>query len=80
MSSAIVVLAQAPAGKQAAPPRRVLSVTTTAWPDGGEIPLRNASRGGENKSPAFEFHWNLGTNPSTAPEDLQFLCRDFSRR
>ena len=26
---------------------------------------------GENKSPAFEFHWNRGTNPSTAPEDLK---------
>ena len=65
------LFAQAPAGKQGAPPRRVLSVTTTAWPDGAEIPLRNASRGGENKSPAFEFHWNIGTSPGTAPEDLQ---------
>jgi Raf kinase inhibitor-like YbhB/YbcL family protein len=26
---------------------------------------------GENKSPAFEFHWNLGTNPGTAPDTLQ---------
>jgi hypothetical protein len=26
---------------------------------------------GDNKSPAFEFHWNLGTNPSTAPPSLQ---------
>jgi Raf kinase inhibitor-like YbhB/YbcL family protein len=69
MSSAIMVYAQAPAGKQ--PPRRVLSVTTTAWPDGGEIPLKNASRAGENKSPAFEFHWSMATNPSTAPENIQ---------
>ena len=73
--SAIVVLslsaaaaAQAPAGRPA--PRLVLWVTTTAWADGGEIPMTNAARG-ENKSPAFEFHWNLGTNPATAPESLQ---------
>ncbi len=47
-----------------------LWVTTTAWPDGGEIPMTNAVRG-ENKSPAFEFHWNLGTNPGSAPASLQ---------
>ncbi len=69
VSSVMVVSAQAPAGKQ--PPRHVLSVTTTAFADGAEIPLKNASRGGENKSPAFEFHWNITTNPSTAPDDLQ---------
>ena len=51
-------------------PRLVLWVTTTAWPDGGEIPMTNAARG-DNKSPAFEFHWNLGANPGTAPENLQ---------
>jgi hypothetical protein len=71
MSSCAVAMAQAPAGqKGAAPPRLVLSVTSTAWPDGGEVPMRNAGRG-ENKSPAFEFHWNLGTNPGAAPESLQ---------
>ena len=37
----------------------MLSVTTTAWPDGGEVPPKNAYRG-ENKSPAFEFHWSKG--------------------
>jgi Raf kinase inhibitor-like YbhB/YbcL family protein len=26
---------------------------------------------GENKSPNFEFHWNLGPNPTTTPETLQ---------
>jgi Raf kinase inhibitor-like YbhB/YbcL family protein len=51
-------------------PRLVLWVTSTAWPDGGEIPMKNAARG-DNKSPAFEFHWNLGTNPATAPPTLQ---------
>lgn len=32
--------------------------------------MRHAVRG-ENKSPAFEFHWNLGTNPASAPENLK---------
>src|ERR1700728_2064828 len=71
ISSCAVALAQASAGqKGAAPPRPVLSVTSPAWPDGAEVPMRNAFRG-ENKSPAFEFHWNLGVNPGTAPESLQ---------
>ena len=51
-------------------PRLVLWVTSTAWPDGGEIPMTNAARGG-NKSPAFEFHWNRGTSPAAPPEDLK---------
>src|SRR3984885_11233387 len=73
--SAIVVaswsagaLAQTPQPKPA--PRLVLWVTSTAWSDGGEIPMTNAARG-DNKSPAFEFHWNLGTNPASAPDTLQ---------
>ncbi len=72
LSLAALAIAQAPpAGRQGgAAPRPVLWVTTDAWPDGGEIPLRNAGRF-ENKSPAFEFHWNLGTNPATAPDTLQ---------
>ena len=48
----------------------MLWVTSTGWPDGGEVPMKHAGRG-ENKSPAFEFHWNLGPNPGTAPENLQ---------
>src|ERR1700683_3988084 len=68
--SCAMAIAQAPAGGRGGPPRPVLSVTSTAWPDGGEVPMRNAGRG-ENKSPAFEFHWNLGTNPGAAPESLQ---------
>ncbi len=69
--SSASVMAQAPAaGQAAAPPRPVLWVASTAWPDGAEIPMRNAVRG-DNKSPAFEFHWNLGTNPGAAPESLQ---------
>lgn len=75
-----VGMAQAPAGQAPggqpgaargpAAPRPVLWVSTPAFPDGGEVPMRNAGRG-ENKSPAFEFHWNLGPNPGTAPENLQ---------
>ena len=74
VSSCAMVMAQAPAGAAGKggppPPRLVLSVTTTAWPDGGEVPMRNAGRG-ENKSPAFEFHWTLGPNPAAAPDTLQ---------
>jgi hypothetical protein len=68
----VMASAQPPAAGKGGPPppRLVFSVTTTAWPDGGEVPMRNAGRG-ENKSPAFEFHWSLGTNPAAPPEGLQ---------
>jgi Raf kinase inhibitor-like YbhB/YbcL family protein len=69
-SLSVVAVAQPPAAPPRPAPHLVLWVTTTAWPDGGEIPMRNSSRG-ENKSPAFEFHWNLGPNPSTAPDTLK---------
>lgn len=56
---------------QTAPaPTPRLSVTSSAWPDGGEIPARHAARG-DNKSPAFEFRWYLGTAPTAAPAALQ---------
>jgi Raf kinase inhibitor-like YbhB/YbcL family protein len=71
MSSSALALAQpAGGGRAAPPPRPVLWVSSTAWADGAEVPMKNAFRG-ENKSPAFEFHWNLSTNPTTAPETLQ---------
>jgi Raf kinase inhibitor-like YbhB/YbcL family protein len=57
-------------GRGAAPARTVLTVTSTAWPDGGEIPMKYSVRG-ENQSPAFEFHWMQGMNPAEAPADLQ---------
>ncbi len=58
-------------GRPGGPPRGpVLSVTSTAFPDGGEVPMRNAGRG-ENKSPAFEFHWSNGLTPAEAPATLQ---------
>jgi Raf kinase inhibitor-like YbhB/YbcL family protein len=39
----------------------VLMVTTSAFPDGGEVPQKHAGRGG-NMSPAFEFKWVTGGN------------------
>ena len=64
-ASCAMVMAQGPGGAKGkgGPPRLVLSVTSPAWPDGGEVPMRNAGRG-ENKSPAFEFHWSLGPIPA----------------
>ena len=71
LSSAALVIAQGPpAGRGRGGPRLQFWVTTSAWPDGGEVPMANAGRGG-NKSPAFEFHWNLGTEPASAPESLK---------
>ena len=32
--------------------------------------MKNSVRG-ENISPAFEFHWNLGPNPTTQPPNVQ---------
>ncbi len=72
-----IALAQAPAagapqapGRGGMPARVSLSVTSTGWPDGGEVPMKHAARG-ENKSPAFEFHWSTGNTPATAPATLQ---------
>jgi Raf kinase inhibitor-like YbhB/YbcL family protein len=56
-------------GRAAAAPRPVLSVTSTGFPDGGEVPMKHAGRG-ENKSPAFEFHWTLMNAPAAAPDNL----------
>jgi phosphatidylethanolamine-binding protein (PEBP) family uncharacterized protein len=70
LSSSATAIAQNPPAKQAPAPRLVFWVSSTAWQDGAEIPMRHAARG-ENKSPAFEFHWNLGTNPAAAPDSLK---------
>lgn len=69
--------AQAPAGQAPAGPRAgggggraQFAVTSTTWPDGGEVPMRHAGRG-ENKSPAFEFKWlGPGGTAGTAPANL----------
>lgn len=69
-----VLTAQGPGGAKGGakggPPRPVLSVSSNAWPDGGEVPLKYAFRG-DNKSPEVEFHWTLGGNPTNAPDGLQ---------
>ena len=81
MGAAVAVaIAQAPpgggppraagAGGRGGAPRTVLSVTSTASPDGGELPMKHAYTG-ENKSPALEFHWTEGTTPASPPEGLQ---------
>jgi Raf kinase inhibitor-like YbhB/YbcL family protein len=67
---AAALWAQQPGAKGAPPARVVLSVTSPAWPDGGEVPMHHAFRG-DNKSPAFEFHWSMGNNPASAPDNLQ---------
>ncbi len=74
VTSSALAIAQAPApAPAAAPPARprfTFWVTTSAFPDGGEVPMKYAMRG-DNKLPAFEFHWNLGMNPApTPPPDL----------
>ena len=76
VASCVVAFAQAPAapqggGRGPAAPRLVLSVTSPAWPDGGEVPMHHAGRG-DNKSPAFEFHWSLGPTPAAAPDTLHW--------
>jgi len=48
----------------------VLSVTSAAFPDGGEVTMHNAGRG-DNKSPAFEFHWMNGVTPAAAPDTVK---------
>src|SRR5580658_8983774 len=77
MSSSAMALAQAPAGAPpgggrgpGGPPRPVLTVTSPAWADGGEVPMNNAGRGG-NKSPEFEFHWSVGNTPADTPAALK---------
>ena len=66
--------APAPAGAEAGrggAPRPVLSVTSTAFPDGGEVPECAIPGRGDNKSPAFEFHWTVSNTPADAPANLQ---------
>jgi Raf kinase inhibitor-like YbhB/YbcL family protein len=71
LAAAAMVMAQGGGGKgKGGPPRPVLSVSSPAWADGGEVPMQNAGRGG-NKSPEFEFHWTLGNDPTNPPDGLQ---------
>ncbi len=80
LASGALILAQQPAGgkgpggpgqgKGKGPAGPVFSVTSPAFPDGSEVPLK-FSFYGENKSPEFTFNWTTGGNPSPAPEALQ---------
>lgn len=81
LSAGAMLLAQAPPGGGKGgpgggkgggrgPAGPVLSVTSSAWADGGEVPMKHAGRG-DNKSPAFEFHWSTGNTPAEAPATLQ---------
>jgi Raf kinase inhibitor-like YbhB/YbcL family protein len=70
LSSPALAIAQSAPAKKAPAPRLVFWVTTTAWADGAEIPMRHAFRG-DNKSPAFTFRWNLGTDTAAAPDTLK---------
>jgi Raf kinase inhibitor-like YbhB/YbcL family protein len=76
LSLAAMGNAQAPAGGGRAggggrgPAGPAFSVTTDAWPDGGEIPLKYSFYG-DNKNPAFQFHWSRGTADAPAPDTLK---------
>lgn len=48
----------------------VLSVTSSSFPDGGEVPMKHAGVG-ENKLPEFTFNWSQAGNPVEAPATLQ---------
>jgi len=70
LSASAVIVAQAPPPGRGGGPRLTFWVSSTAWPDGGEIPMKYSSRG-DNKSPAFEFHWTLGANAVAAPDSVK---------
>src|ERR1700691_805493 len=79
VSTFTIVMAQAPAGAKGGgggkgggrgPAGPAFTVTSSAWPDGGEVPMHHAGRG-DNKSPAFEFHWMTGTTAASAPDTLK---------
>src|ERR1700688_3074528 len=71
VSTFAILTAQAPAGGRGkGPAGPVFTVTSSAWADGGEVPMHFAGRG-DNKSPAFEFHWMMGTNAASAPDALK---------
>src|SRR5579872_1735611 len=52
------------------PARPVLSVTSSSFTDGGEVPVKNSFYG-ENKSPEFTFNWTLANAPVATPDTVQ---------
>src|SRR5262249_49923893 len=70
-----LLLAQPPAnaggrGAGKGPARPVLSVTSSSFPDGGEVPLKSSFYG-DNKSPDFTFNWTLAGATIPPPDGLQ---------
>jgi phosphatidylethanolamine-binding protein (PEBP) family uncharacterized protein len=46
-------------------------ITSPSFPDGGEVPMKFAgARGGENKSPQFDFKWYNGITPADQPMNV----------
>jgi hypothetical protein len=79
MSTFAIVMAQAPGGAKGGgggkgggkgPAGPVFSVTSNAWTDGGEVPMKHSFYG-ENKSPEFTFNWMTANTPASAPAALQ---------
>ena len=46
------------------------SVTSPSFPDGGEVPMKHAGRGG-NMTPQFDFHWFNGVMETEQPANVQ---------
>lgn len=70
LASGALLLAQGGRGPGRGPARPALSVTSSAFPDGSEVPVKYSFYG-ENKSPDFTFNWTMGGNPVAAPTELQ---------
>src|SRR5262245_4247658 len=70
-----VLLAQAPGGQPAAPPRPAMTLTTTAFPDGDPIPVKY-TQAGEQVSPALA--WS-NVPPGTVSFVLQMHDPDVAR-
>lgn len=87
LASGVIMLAQGPGGapggggrgpggggggKGRGPAGPALSITSSAFADGAEVPAANAgAQGGGNMSPDFEFHWFMGTMPADPPAALK---------
>jgi len=81
LSAGALLFAQGPGGAKGpaggggkgggkGPARPVFTVTSPAWADGGEVPLKHSFYG-ENKSPQFDFVWMTGPTAGPAPETVQ---------
>jgi Raf kinase inhibitor-like YbhB/YbcL family protein len=76
LTAGTLLLAQPPAGAKGpgggkGPARAVFTVTSTAFPDGGEVPVKYSYYSEKMVSPEFTFNWVTGNTPGTAPDSLQ---------